>query len=290
MRKTHLDRIATVTTARRLLLCVPLAAALYLLSGESTLLAADQRQVQVFVINSLPAADMITTVQPLLSNASSVSAFHDKLIVRGTASEIAAVKTLLDQLDQPARRLLIELRQRGSNTVSGSGVEYGVNSEHLRLGQAPQDAGAQLRYRQTETRGANDGVQRIQALDGRPALIQTGTSVPMVTATEGGSRYAPRYTTVLEYRDAISGFYAVPRLHGDQVTVEVYQQANTPGQAGNFDVQRASMVLRGPLGEWLPLGAVGGNEQQSDQAIGRHLQTRREHDRQWELRVSPLDP
>jgi hypothetical protein len=93
----------------------------------------------------------------------------------------------------------------------------------------------------------------------------------------------------VRYRDANRGFYAVPRVHGDQVTVEIYQQADRAMLNGNFSTQRASTILRGGLGDWLTLGSIADSHTDRDNRIGGHISTRRAEDRQLQLRVLPVD-
>jgi len=94
---------------------------------------------------------------------------------------------------------------------------------------------------------------------------------------------------VVQYRDATSGFYALPRVHGDQVTIEIYQHNARLSGSDRFNIQEASSMLRGNLGQWMTLGSVGGETGDRRNQIGLHVQTRRTQDMQLELRVLPVD-
>jgi hypothetical protein len=61
------------------------------------------------------------------------------------------------------------------------------------------------------------------------------------------------------FRDIGQGFYAEPRLAGDRVTLEISQQADSPGRYGygSADTQRLSTTVSGRLGEWIELGGGG---------------------------------
>jgi hypothetical protein len=252
-------------------------------------LAADSQRVVTLTVNSQPAAALVEVVRPLLGETGGVSAFHDKLVVRGNSQQIAAVRELLADLDRPARRLIIEVRQSGQLAASRRDIGYGVATDNVRLGQPPGRNGAHLHYRDLQTRGRDAGSQRVQALDGRPALIRAGQSVPVYRAHQQviGNQLVQGFD--VRYRDTGTGFYALPRVHGDQVTVEVYQQHERAAPNGRFNVQHASTVLRGPLGQWLSLGNIGGSDGDSRDAFGRHVQTRRTQDRQIDLRVIAVD-
>lgn len=250
---------------------------------------AESIQVATIPVTSRPAAAMIDSVRPLLGESGSVSAFHDKLIVRGTARQIADVRALLGQIDRPARRLLIEVRDAGSISLSTRGIGYGVDTGNVRLGQVPPGSDGQIRFQGAQTRGQADSVQRIQALDGHPALIRTGQSVPVYQGYQGivGNQVVQGFQ--MQYRDVSSGFYALPRVHGGQVTVEIHQQRQNAAPSGRFGQQQASSVLRGNLGQWLTVGTIGGGDSGQSDTPGRHIQTQRATDRTIELRVLPVD-
>jgi type II secretory pathway component GspD/PulD (secretin) len=252
-------------------------------------IAAAQPQTEVIQITTRPAASLIEAVRPMLGESGRVSAFHDKLILNGSPDQLAAAKALIARLDRPARRLIIEVRQASHLDLETRRFGYGLQSGDVRVGRVPPDADARLAYQQAQTRGRGDATHRIQALDGQPALIMAGQSVPAYQGYQqiiGNTLYQGLN---VEYRDAQSGFLALPRVHGDQVTVEIFQQDNRARFNNTFSEQRASTVLRGHIGEWLTLGSVGGTTRDRDGRIGGVASTRRAEDRQLMLRVLPVD-
>lgn len=255
---------------------------------HTQLAVGDQRRVEVFLIRSLPAAELVEQVRPLLSQGGSVSAYHDKLIVNAAPAELDAVRGMLARIDMPPRRLLIELRHSGQHGLSTRGLDYGIAGDGVSLGQAaPGSAG--LSYYSAQTRGSGQGTQRIRALDGRPALIRSGQSVPVFHTWQQIQHGRIVQGMHTDYRDALSGFYALPRVHGEQVTVEIYQQHEVPAGSAGFRVQHASTVLNGRLGEWLDLGSIGGSDSDQQHAIGSRFETRRDTDRSLQLRVLAVD-
>lgn len=264
-----------------------LTAALLLLLSD--LAVAATLEVVTLPVTSQPAAALVDAVQPLLRPDGGASAFRDRLIVRGTRAQIAAVRELLRELDRPPRRLIIEVRHSGGVSLSTRGIGYGVDTGHVRLGEAMPDSGGRIRYRSAQTRGRDNSLQRVQAVEGRPALIRTGQSVPVYRAYQNVAGRRMEQGFAMHFRDTASGFFALPRVHGNQVTLEIFQQQERPGVHGRFDVQQASTVLRGGIGQWLTLGSTGGEDRDRQHGIGREVQTRRTQDRLLELRVVPLD-
>jgi len=244
---------------------------------------------EVIQLQSRPAFSLIDTVRPMLGKGSGVSAFHDRLIVQGTPGEIAAVRQLISQLDRPVRRLLIEVRQGGQASMSTQQFGYGVNSGDVRLGRVPPGYRGQISYQNLQTRGQGDSLQRVQALDGQPAFVRAGQSIPVYNAQQQiiGNTVVQGFT--MQYRDTGTGFYAVPHVHGDQVTVEIHQQHSRPLTSGRFAEQQASTILRGRLGQWLTLAATGDADSDRGDQLGRHVTTQRSQDRRLELRVMPID-
>jgi hypothetical protein len=244
---------------------------------------------EVIQIMSRPAASLIEAVRPALGEQGGVSAFHDKLILRGTPQGISNAKAIIAELDRPARRLIIEVAQTGQFGLATRSVDYGVRTDNVEIGRPPPQGTAQIGFQQAQTRARGDATQRVQALDGHPALIMAGQSVPVYDGYQEviGGRVYQGFN--VRYRDANRGFYAVPRVHGDQVTVDIYQQADRALLNGNFSTQRASTILRGRLGDWLTLGAIADSQSDRDNRIGGHISTRRSEDRQLQLRVLPVD-
>ena len=101
------------------------------------------------------------------------------------------------------------------------------------------------------------GIQRVRAVEGQEAFIQTGKSVPVADRY----RYGWRGTGgSVRYKDVPTGFYVLPRVNGDRVNLEVspFSSRESPHGGAKFDYQTANTVVSGRLGEWI---AVGGSEE-----------------------------
>ena len=85
---------------------------------------------------------------------------------------------------------------------------------------------------------------------------------PQVVRTVVNGRVVDRVNNAVEYRDITSGFYVLPRLAGDRVTLEINPQRDTPARPeqnlppGSVNVQQASTTVSGRLGEWIEVGGV----------------------------------
>ena len=98
----------------------------------------------------------------------------------------------------------------------------------------------------------------MQALEGSPAFIAVGQSMPVqstvVTPTPGGTIVQP--TT--GFQNTGSGVYVIPRVSGDRVLLDIAQAASSPSRQGDgaANLQQISTTASGRLGEWFPLGGI----------------------------------
>jgi len=70
-----------------------------------------------------------------------------------------------------------------------------------------------------------------------------------------------------QFRDAATGFYVLPRVAGDRVTLDISPQRETLSKQprGGVNVQSMVTTVSGRLGEWMEIGGIGqdASEQQS---------------------------
>jgi hypothetical protein len=143
--------------------------------------------------------------------------------------------------------------QSGTNRVEGHAI--GVRSA--------QDSGV---------------TQTVQVLVGNSAFIRVGQSVPVTSTQVIRAPGASQITQSTEFVDADTGFYVTPRVSGDRVTLEIAtarDRVRKPG-TGAVNIQRASTVVSGRLGEWIE---VGGSSESIDRTRSELLSQRRDSGR-----------
>ena len=158
-----------------------------------------------------------------------------------------------------------------------AGADIEVDGNHIIVGNPPRHGNSEIRLSRGHSASTGEGHQRIQTLEGHPAFIHTGRSIPYPTNTtviQGNRIITQRSTT---FRDARQGFYVVPRVIGGRVTLGINQQHDQPSrQRGAIDLQRASTTVNGRLGEWIDLGGIDNRSHQSGNALsgsGRRIST-----------------
>jgi type II secretory pathway component GspD/PulD (secretin) len=198
-----------------------------------------------------------------------VSAVGGRLVVRATPEQMEEIRQVLAEIDVPPRRLVIHVRHRDAHQGSAT-TTFGL--------------------RDRRTLGQNERAERVQTLDGRPAFISSGVSVPVPTWQSYGGEPLSYVEQGVDYRDATSGFYVTPRLAGDEVELEVSQQTVRPGPGvlPTFAVAQAATTLRVRPGQWVTLGGVSGSAAQDARGIVRQYSTRRTDDLAIQLMVEVL--
>jgi len=246
-------------------------------------LASIAAHAQSMVLEVIPlhyrmAEEIIPIIQPLLAREGSVSGFQGQLIVRTTPANLEEIKRILASLDTAPRQLVITVRQETDvdRSRSSAGVSGSVGGDHGRV-TIPGSGGTRggnvvlrdgddpLRVNVLEgTSSERDrSEQTVRVMEGREAFVRIGQSVPVrerqVQRTVVGGRVVEQVVEGAQYRDVASGFYVLPRVSGDRVTLDVSSQRESLSRrsAGNVNVQSLVTTVSGRLGEWMEIGGVG---------------------------------
>jgi len=224
---------------------------------------AQKSALEVITLRYRAAEQVIPVLRPLLDKNGTLSGMQNQLIVRTTRANLAEIKRVLEKLDAVPRRLMITVRQdaavdrdRAQADVSGRIRMSGGNASVIGTG----------RIDGTRSLDADRNTQTLQVLEGSSAFIRMGQSVPVqqpqVQPAMVNGKLVGHVGTSVEYRDVTSGFYALPRLAGDRVTLEIKPQRDTlssPEQnlpPGSVNVQQAETTVSGRLGEWIEVAGV----------------------------------
>jgi type II secretory pathway component GspD/PulD (secretin) len=251
---------------------------------------AQGNSVEVITLKYRTAEQVMPLLRPMLDKGGSMTGMQNQLIVRTSPGNLNDLRRILATIDAMPRRLLITVRQdaalereRTQSDISGRIV---TGSGGVAVGETARGAGgvAQvqrgddvLRARIDNTRSLSDdrNAHTVQVLEGNSAFINFGQSVPVqqtqVTPTIVNGRIVNSVNNTVQYRDAQSGFYVLPRVSGDRVTLDISPQRDTfaaPEQnlpPGSINTQRAATTVAGRLGEWIEIGGIAqsGVNQQS---------------------------
>ena len=251
------------------------ALALIVLSVGS---AAADYPLEIIDLKGRPAHDVVPLVKPFAGPDGTVVGKDNKIFVRAAPERMRDIRRIIAEIDRPLRSLMISVRRGYPQEYTGQRFAYGSRQDNTsKEGGTGFSSGQPVQRRSVSmhggikyhTRREDDITQRVQTLEGSPAFINTGRSVP-IHNTAGGRWARGSYTY---YKDAVTGFYVVPRLNGDQVTVAVHQQGDTPSHGYpqhdmQFKFEEAHTIVRGRLGEWITLAGVDSTAER-DQRDGR---------------------
>jgi len=255
-------------------------AALFLTSWFCTAAALAQTTIlEVIPLRYRQAAEVIPIIQPMLAREGSVSGFQGQLVVRTTPANLEEIKRVLAAVDTAPRQLLITVRQDAivERSRSQADVSADVGGDHARVVIPPSsrdprggnvvlgDGDDRVRVHVLEGRSVEDdrNTQSLRVMEGREAFVRVGQSVPVrerqVQRTVVGGRVVERVVEGTQYHDVASGFYVLPRLSGDRVTIDISPQRESLSRQvpGAVNVQSMVTTVSGRLGEWIEIGGVG---------------------------------
>lgn len=247
---------------------------------------ADERQLEIIPLEHRLVNDILPIVQPLVEPGGTVTGMNNQLIIKSSPANIAEIKQVLASVDRAPRQLMITVKQNQSlneqRNAAGVSGRYGkgditvetdgsLRREDL-LAEIEDREGNRLKYELQSQSGSNDdhNTYRVQATEGYPAHIQAGASVPFpsrnVYVAPGNVIVQDGY----QYEDATSGFYVLPRVQGNTVTLEIAprtMQIQTGHGPPVIRLQDVQTVVSGQLGEWIPLGGINQSASRSDQGV-----------------------
>ena len=209
------------------------------------------------------------------SGPTTPSAARDfKLFLRSSPETLAQVKQMISNLDVAAKMLQISVFQGNDRDLRALGVSGNVQ---VQSGDANVSIGSQQKQGQKRavptsvtapampapapalsvpvgdcrtTRSTSCALPRAPKAISKPA-----NKSPTSPAPAGGDREAG---VGVDYKDVTTGFYVLPRIHGDQVTMDVspFKQSQSKTRGGDINTQSAKTTITGRMGEWLPIGGT----------------------------------
>ena len=222
-----------------------------------------QGTLEVIPLRHRTAEQVIPILRPLLEPGGALSGQYNQLIVRTSPGNLAQIRSALDAIDRPARRLLISVRFDAAQDTARRDVQGAVRIT------SEGNSSAAVRIDNTSSRQDERVDQRVQVLEGGRATIATGQSRPLrqrqVIRTPGGQ--VVQESTVIQ--DATTGFEVVPRLSGGDVILEIAPQRENfaPGRSGAIQGERIASTMSARLGEWFELGGTASSSSRSESGI-----------------------
>jgi len=262
---------------------------LYTLIGLAVLASPVQaNSLTTIQLYNRPAEEIIPIIEPMLGSRDMITGQGFKLFLRSSPSTIAEVEAMIEVLDAAAKILLISVFQgseRDLRALSLSGniqIESGDASGSI--GNSSNNSAGSINFNTLDTSGSinatgtsgrmeDNPLQRLRVTEGSAGYIETGEQIPYFS----GVGWVRPGATVgdVEYRNVTTGFYVLPRISGDSVSLQVspFKNSLTKARTGNIATQQAYTTITGRIGEWLLIGGTTEEIKRSQSSIGNYSST-----------------
>lgn len=252
---------------------------------------AQADSITTIQLQNRPAEEVIPIVKPMLGTNETISGHGFKLFLRSSPQTLAQVKDMIAALDTSPKVLQISVFQGSTRGLSELGFSGNIQMESgdtsVSIGTPKKDnggTGGNITYSTNKGSGSvssistrkrlkDNPIHQIRVTEGNEAYIETGEQVPYFS---GSDWIRPRGVAGgIEYKDVITGFYVLPRVHGDNVTLQVspFKNSLSNANAGNIETQYAKTTLTGRIGDWLLIGGVTEQLKRAQSGTGTSVST-----------------
>jgi type II secretory pathway component GspD/PulD (secretin) len=230
-----------------------------------------QGSLEVIELRHTTAERVLPALRPLLEPGGVLTGQRSQLIVRTSPRNLEELRRALAALDAPARRLVISVRFDSADAAADANVEAGARISKR---------GSRVDARIADSRSsATERVdQRLQVLEGGRAFIAEGTSRPL-QVRDG-----------VLIQDISTGFEVVPRVAGNEVTLEVAPQRQSPAAAGSVRTLGSATTVRARLGEWVALAGIDEALVREDRGLASRSRRGGESSRRIWVKVEEVRP
>lgn len=213
--------------------------------------------LEIITLRHRPAEQVLPGLQPLVEPGGAISSLGDKILLRVSPANLAELRTAIAALDTPLRQLVVSVRQSGE--WHGQGGAAAVTGQVGSGGSRVEIHGGGIHSQREDVVS-----QQVQVLEGGRALIRVGQSLPLVMREWRATPAGWVQLDSVRRADVGSGFYALPQVLGDRVSVEISPSLERVGPDGVVESARLTTTVSGPLGTWIPLGASQSDTQRAD--------------------------
>ncbi len=245
--------------------------------------------LSVIQLQHRPAEEIIPIIEPMLGADDSISGQGFQVFLQSSPQTLARVRNMIEVLDVAARILQVSVFQGRERDLGELGIDARIRIEgadaSLEVGsESDNDAGGSVTYSTGRGSASVNGISTQQSLrqhpvhqvrvtEGTEAYIETGERIPYFYGAAWRGRRG--FAGSVEYRDAVTGFYVLPRIRGDNVILEInpYKSTRDNTDGDNIDTQSAGTTVTGRIGDWLLIGGIVEQLEQSPSATGSTVTT-----------------
>jgi hypothetical protein len=236
-------------------------------------------------LHNRPAGEIMPIVKPMLAPGEVITGQGFKIFLRASDETLEQVEAMLEVLDAAAKMLQISVFQGSRRELDEVRVDANLQIEgsntSIDIGSSSADSAGSINYNDGKVSGGVDAtdsrqrsyskpVHHLRVSEGREGFIETGRQIPYFSGVSRPSQGSTLGTT--EFRNVTTGFYVLPRVHGNSVTLEISPFKNSLSRAndGSIDTQSANTVISGRIGQWMQIGGVSEQSSGSQSGIGSY--------------------
>ena len=239
--------------------------------------------VSVVQLQHRPAAEVVPVIAPMLGPNDAISGEGFKIFVRASAEGQQRVRSLVERLDTPARVLQVFVFQGSEHVLRELALRANVQVQRgdttIDVGSGNEaDGGGRIIYSTSGGSASVDAVatqrnlrdypiHRVRVTEGKEAYIETGERIPYFAGVALRGRRV--LAGGVQYENVVTGFYALPRIRGDNVVLEVspFKNSRSDTGRGSVETQSATTTVTGRAGEWLFIGGVSEQTERTENAV-----------------------
>ncbi len=250
--------------------------------------------LEIVNLSSRPAEDLLPLLLPIAGPGGTVTGTGNTLFIRASPRTLEEIRRALQHLDRAPRNLLIQVRQNAESDRSGSGVGVAVDEVagdrvRIRTGPPLPGGGTRVEAFSRNRRGEQEVSQEVRVLEGHRAFIAVGSDYPVGYQERHSGPGGTFSRSGVTYERRESGFYVLPRVTGDRVTLEISAFASgSLDRRGSTPTGAVESQVSGNLGEWISLGGASVAESHSQQGLLHRADGQQRVDRDIYLRVVEL--
>ena len=216
---------------------------------------ANETVMEIIPLFNRPASKIHPIIAPLLATSDSLIPDGFNLIVKTTPAKLRELKAVIKKLDNALTNLTITVVQ--TQDFGAEQLNAGLNINLVVNNPSQSQGYVDGHYQQQHRQNNINNQQVLMTLEGTAAHIKIGRHHPVkhteIYYSAFGERIINQKTQLIE---ASTGFVVLPRLHGEQVILEISPWSDTLQNNGNINTQEVTTTLRTRLGEWIEIGAV----------------------------------
>jgi len=247
--------------------------------------------MSIIELQHRPAEEVIPIVEPMLGTDDAISGQGFKIFLQSSPETLARVRDMVGVLDTPAKILQVSVFQGSDRDLGALGISADVQIESgdasVDIGDGRDNgdaAGGSVTYStsngsvnvngiSTQQSLRDNPIHHVRVTEGTEGYIETGKRIPYFYGAAWRGRRG--FAGSIEYKDAITGFYVLPHIRGDNVILEVSPFKSSPSNTGgdNIDTQSAGTTISGRIGEWILIGGVTDQLEQAQSTTGTTIAT-----------------